>query len=53
MSFTVEGARVVKIFFFPSFDLWKEEGRGLLFSQNIFFIVEWLGRGSWFFLFFF
>ncbi len=31
------------------FDMWKEEGKGMIFFFN-FFIVEWLGiGGQWFF----
>jgi hypothetical protein len=36
------------MFFLPSFDMWKEEGKGMIFFFKFcFFIVEWLGtRGS-------
>jgi len=44
ISCTVEGEGVeVNVFFSPSFDMWKEEGKGVSFL--LFFIVEWLGRG--------
>jgi len=36
------------VFLSPSFDMWKEEGKGVCFFLNFFFIVEWLG-GSGFF----
>ncbi len=39
----------INVFFSPSFDMWKEEGKGVSFFLNFFFIVEWLG-GSGFFL---
>jgi len=44
ISCTVEGEGVeVNVFFSPSFDMWKEEGKGVSFL--LFFIIEWLGRG--------
>jgi hypothetical protein len=30
----------------PSFDMWKEEGKGMIFNFFFFFIVEWLGTGG-------
>ncbi len=37
----------VNVFFCPSFDMWKEEGkRMILFFLIYFFIVEWLGTGG-------
>ncbi len=33
-------------FFFPSFDMWKEEGKRVSFFSIFFSIVEWLGRGG-------
>jgi hypothetical protein len=48
--FTVEGEGVeVNVFFFPRcMKRWKEEGKRGTFRvfRNVFFIVEWLGRGS-------
>ncbi len=38
----------VGFFFPPSFEMWKEEGKGVIFSL-IFFIVEWLRKGKVFF----
>jgi hypothetical protein len=35
----------VGFFFSPSFEMWKEEGKGVIFSL-IFFIVEWLRKGK-------
>ncbi len=32
ISFTIEGDEVhVNVFFSPSFDMWKEEGKGVIF----------------------
>jgi len=37
-------------FFLLSFDMWKEEGKGMIFFIKKNFIVEWLGiGGQWFF----
>ncbi len=47
ISFIVEGEGLeVNIFFFPSFDMWKEEGKrvSFFFFNFFFFIIEWLGR---------
>ncbi len=30
----------VEVGFFPSFEMWKEEGKGVIFSLQFFFIVE-------------
>jgi hypothetical protein len=41
------------MFFPPSSDLWKEEGRGVCFFLFIyFFIIKWLRRGGQGFFFF-
>ncbi len=40
----------VGFFFPPSFEMWKEEGKGVIFSL-IFFIVEWLRKGKVFFFY--
>ncbi len=37
------------VFFFPSFEMWKEEGKGVFFLLNFFFIMEWLRKGKVFF----
>jgi hypothetical protein len=35
------------MFFFPSFNMWKEEAKGIIFYLFIyFFIVEWLRTGG-------
>ncbi len=31
---------VVEVGFFPSFEMWKEEGKGVFFLFKFFFIVE-------------
>ncbi len=38
----------VNVFFPPSFDMCKEEGkeRGLILGIIFFFIIEWLGEGG-------
>ncbi len=37
----------VNIFFSPSFDMCKEEGKRVSFFRKFFFfIIEWLGRGA-------
>jgi hypothetical protein len=39
--FTIEGeGGGVEVGFFPSFEMWKEEGKGVIFSLQFFFIVE-------------
>ncbi len=38
LFFTVEGRGVeVNVFFLPSFDMWKEEGKGMILIYFIFF----------------
>jgi hypothetical protein len=39
-------------FFSPSFDMCKEEGKGVSFFHNFFFIIEWLGKAARVFFFF-
>jgi hypothetical protein len=41
----------VGFFFHPSFEMWKEEGKGVIFSLKFFFIVEWLRKGKVFFFY--
>jgi hypothetical protein len=37
----------VNVFFLLSFDVWKEEGKGMIIFFLIFFlIVDWLGTGG-------
>jgi hypothetical protein len=53
LFYTLEGegrGRAVEVgFFFPSFEMWKEEGKKVIFLLNFFFIVEWLRKGKVFF----
>jgi len=38
--------RRLMFFFPPSFDMWKEQGKGVSFIfKTFFFIIEWVGRG--------
>ncbi len=39
----------MEVGFFPSFEMWKEEGKGVFFLLNFVFIVEWLRKGKVFF----
>ncbi len=39
----------MEVGFSPSFEMWKEEGKGVFFLLNFFFIVEWLRKGKVFF----
>jgi hypothetical protein len=37
----------VYVFFSPSFDMCKEEGKWVsFFRKTFFFIIEWLGKGA-------
>jgi hypothetical protein len=45
--FSIKGEGMeVNVYFSPSFDMCKEEGKGVSFFQKtFFFILEWIGRG--------
>jgi len=39
------------VFFFPSFEMWKEEGKGVIFSLKFFFYYGMAEEGKGFFFF--
>ncbi len=42
----------VGFFFFPSFEMWKEEGKGVIFSLKLFFHCGMAEEGKGFFFFY-
>jgi hypothetical protein len=48
---TVEGEGGGGWFFFPSFEMWKEEGKGVIFSIKFFFHYGMAEEGKGFFFF--